>query len=210
MSSAGSTGVSPERTVPIFAASVQAENSNPLPLAPGSKEAGKSIPAKKNIAALSTSKLANQGLPKKMKLSHDSSTTDQVYPVDKFLAKLSEQQSALNQQNDANKLRDETNQYARAFDHASSSNSLPVTPATDAFPSTAPTTRPASATLDEARSESEEVMRLKLQLAQAQNEISKLDQELAETRVVKTTADVPPFGTRGPVYPPSRECLGPS
>ncbi|KAJ4281337.1 Meiotic coiled-coil protein 2 [Fusarium oxysporum f. sp. narcissi] len=208
MSSAGSTGVSPERTVPIFAASVQAENSNPLPLAPGSKEAGKSIPAKKNIAALSTSKLANQGLPK-MKLSHDSSTTDQVYPVDKFLAKLSEQQSALNQQNDANKLRDETNQYARAFDHASSSNSLPVTPATDAFPSTAPTTRPASATLDEARSESEEVMRLRLQLAQAQNEISKLDQELAETRVVKTTADVPPFGTRGPVYPPRENAWGP-
>ncbi|KAF4441906.1 hypothetical protein F53441_11866 [Fusarium austroafricanum] len=201
------SGPSPQRTIPIFTASVQLENPDDSPLGPTPKEVGKSIPAKKNIAALSTSKLANQGLPK-MKISHDNSTTEQSYPMDKLLAKLSEQQSVLSQQNDTLKLRDEGNQYARAFDHASSSNSLPVTPATDAFPSTAPTTRPASATLDEARSESEEVMRLKLQLAQAQSEISKLDQELAETRVVKNAPELPPFGTRGPVFPPRENVWG--
>ncbi|KAF4984672.1 hypothetical protein FZEAL_188 [Fusarium zealandicum] len=155
---------------------------------------------KKNVSVLSTSKLANQGLPK-MKISHAASPAEDSYPMDKLLAKLSEQQAVLSQQNEALKSSEDSNMYPRGLDHASSSNSLPVTPATDAFPSTAPTTRPASATLDDARGESEEVMRLKLQLARAQSEISKLDQELAETRSVKTESDGPPFGFRGPAFP---------
>src|SRR6478609_5193164 len=106
-----------------------------------------------------------------MKFSHDISTGES-YPMDKLLAKLTEQQSAV----DTLKANEEAIQYARSFDHASSSNSLPVAPATDAFPSTAPTARPASAALDDARGESEEVVRLKAQLAQAENKISKLGQ----------------------------------
>lgn len=119
--------------------------------------------------------------------------------MDKLLAKLSEQQAVMSQQADPLKPNDEGAQYARAFDHGSSSNSLPITPATDAFPSTAPTTRPASATLDDARSESEEVVRLKLQLAQAESKISKLGQELAETRVVKTGSDTA-LGANSSIY----------
>lgn len=109
--------------------------------------------------------------------------------MDKLLAKLSEQQAVLTQQNEALKSEDE-NYSLRAPGHASSSNSLPVTPATDAFPSTAPTTRPASATLEV---DAEEVLRLKMQLAHAQSQISRLDQELAETRTIKTEQD--PIGT---------------
>lgn len=105
--------------------------------------------------------------------------------MDKLLAKLSEQQAVLTQQNEALKSGEEDPVYPRILDHASSSNSLPLTPVTDAFPSTTPTTRPASATLEDSRVGSDEVLRLKLQLAQAQNEISKLDQELAQTRTVK-------------------------
>ncbi|KAJ4254877.1 hypothetical protein NW762_009675 [Fusarium torreyae] len=202
MSSPEASGPSPERVVPIFTTSSQGETPSGSPLPTIHKEAGKNTSAKKNIAALTTSKLANQGLPKKMKLSHDNAAIEQPYPMDKLLAKLSEQQARLSQQNEALKSRDDGSQYARGFDHASSSNSLPVTPATEAFPSTAPTTRPASATLEDARSESEEIIRLKLQLAQANSEITKLDQELAESRSIKAEPDAPVFGFRGPVYPP--------
>ncbi|KAF5019351.1 hypothetical protein F66182_8640 [Fusarium sp. NRRL 66182] len=202
MSSPESSGPAPERTVPLFTAVLQGESLSDSPVSV-SKEVSTNTSTKKSIAALSTSKLANQGLPK-MKISHDTSPVEQSHPMDKLLAKLSEQQAVLSQQNDALKSRDEGTQYARGFDHASSSNSLPVTPATDAFPSTAPTTRPASATYEDSHSDSDEVTRLKMQLAQAHNEITKLDQELSETRVVKPEPDPPAFGFRGPVYP-SRE-----
>lgn len=67
----------------------------------------------------------------------------------------------------------------------SSCSSLPVTPATDTFDNfgggTAPTTRPASAAPND-RVASDEVLRLKLELAKAQNHISRVEQELVHTR----------------------------
>lgn len=114
--------------------------------------------------------------------------------MDKLLARLSEQQAVLNQQNEALKAREDDIMHHRVSDHASSSNSLPVTPATDAFPTTAPTTRPASATLDDTRPDQDEVLRLKLQLARAQTQISKLDTELAQTRTIKPEPERQAFG----------------
>jgi hypothetical protein len=108
--------------------------------------------------------------------------------MDKLLARLSEQQAVLNQQNDALRSVDDAT-YLRAQDHAPSSNSLPITPATDTFPSTAPITRPASATMEDTRQNDKEVLRLKLQLAQAQSHISKLDHELSQTRPNKSEPD---------------------
>lgn len=102
------------------------------------------------------------------------------YPMDKLLAKLTEQQSKFVP--GELKAEDDDDSYGRLHDNGSSSNSLPITPATDGFPTTAPTTRPASATLDGSRQDPDEVLRLKLQLAQAQNHISKLDHELAQSR----------------------------
>lgn len=117
------------------------------------------------------------------------------YPMDKLLARLSEQQAVLNQQNEALKSGDDDGSMCQRLPgHTSSSNSLPITPATDGFSSTAPSTRPASATLDETRPDSDEVLRLKLQLAQAQSKISKLDQELA-TRGMKGEADLQGINT---------------
>ncbi|XEV05802.1 hypothetical protein FSHL1_011089 [Fusarium sambucinum] len=205
MSSPGYSQESPEKVSPIFTAVVQGETSGNFPRS-SPKETGKPNPAKKSISALTTSKLANQGHPKKMKISHDDSTTEQSYPVDKLLAKLSEQ--VVDQQPGSLKANNEGVNYARIFDHASSSNSLPVTPATDAFPSTAPTTRPASATFDDAHSESEEVVRLKLQLAQAESKISKLDQELAETRVVTTVPENSVIGSSNSLYPTRESAWG--
>lgn len=65
--------------------------------------------------------------------------------------------------------------------HPSSCSSLPITPATDTFNGTAPTTRPASAAPND-RVAAEELLRLKLELAKAQNHISRVEQELAQTR----------------------------
>ena len=116
--------------------------------------------------------------------------------MDKLLAKLSEQQAVLNQQNEALKSGDSDGFGSKTHDQDSSSNSLPITPATDGFSTTAPMTRPASATtVDDTLQDADEVLRLKLQLAQAQNYISKLDHELAQTRTTKT--DMEPIGSGG-------------
>lgn len=107
------------------------------------------------------------------------------YPMDKLLAKLSEEKVELAPQNVFRSAND-CGALSTPMDHGSSCNSLPMTPATDGFQTTAPSTRPASATIEEARTDVNEVLRLKLQLAHAQNQISKLDQELAQSRPLET------------------------
>ncbi|KAI4863705.1 ARM repeat-containing protein [Hypoxylon rubiginosum] len=142
---------------------------------------------KKTVSALSTSSLVNQSCPK-MKLNHESSdpsSSPEANPVDGLLEKLSNQQPAIPKQGDVLEDTEDNNMYPPALEHAASSNSVPITPATENFGSnTAPTTRPASAALNDgdSSSSSEEVLRLKLELAQAQNKISRLGQELAHTR----------------------------
>lgn len=108
-----------------------------------------------------------------------------LYPMDTLLARLSEQQAILREQNEALRSADDEVFCRASLEHTSSSTSLPITPATDVFPSTAPTTRPASAALNDTRATGDELLRLKLELAQAHNKISRLDQELAHTRTVK-------------------------
>ena len=72
--------------------------------------------------------------------------------------------------------------YSASVGPKSSSSSLPITPANEVSGTTAPTSRPASAALSESQVASEEVLRLKLELAQAQNKLSRLDQELTYNR----------------------------
>lgn len=153
----------------------------------------------KGITLLSTSKLANQGYPKvSVNISIYNNRTHSLHcdisrtnscPMEKLFTRLSEQQVAHSQQNQALKI-DDDSPFLKVLDQASSSTSLPITPATEGFPAAALTTRPASVTLDDPRADAEEVFRLKLQLAQARNHISKLDQELAQTRFFKEP-DVP-------------------
>lgn len=78
-------------------------------------------------------------------------------------------------------------------DHPSSCSSMPITPATDAFGGTDPTTRPASAAPNESLSTSEEVLRLRLELARAKSHISNLNQELAHTRRGQDSGGVTPI-----------------
>jgi hypothetical protein len=103
--------------------------------------------------------------------------------MDKLYAKLSEQHSIL-QQKEAQRVTEDETLYTRGFDHQSSSSSLPITPAVEVFSGpTTSATRSASATPSEGQATSEELLRLKLELAHAQNKISLLDQELAHNRV---------------------------
>ncbi|KAK2605911.1 hypothetical protein QQS21_003637 [Conoideocrella luteorostrata] len=173
-------------------------------------EHSSSIPGQQSLNVLTSSKLANQVGPKvgftsflclrRLCLMHTDKqeagqgyATNECYPMDKLLARLSEQKAVLNQQNEALKSgEDDGNMCQQLPGHTSSSNSLPITPATEGFSSTAPSTRPASATMDDARSESDEVLRLKLQLAHAQNKISKLDQELSTRLFKEGDTDIQP------------------
>lgn len=93
--------------------------------------------------------------------------------MDKLLAKLCENHDRVPVQHDSPE--------GGVSAHPSSCSSVPITPATDTFIGTAPTTRPASAAPNE-RGASEELLRLKLELAKAQNHISRVEQELAQTR----------------------------
>lgn len=96
--------------------------------------------------------------------------------MDKLLAKLCETHGQ------ARGLPDSSEGVTSA--HPSSCSSLPPTPATDTFDTfggTAPTTRPASAAPAD-RAATDELLRLKLELAKAQNHICRVEQELAQTR----------------------------
>lgn len=140
-----------------------------------------------------------------LQVDHDNSLGQDWHPMDKLMAKLSEQQAILNQQNVALKSGDDDGTQPGVLEQASSSNSLPITPATDAFPSTTPSTRPASALVGESASENDEVLRLKLQLAQAQTQITKLDQELAHTRVTKPNLEPQGLGVHRSTKVATRE-----
>lgn len=120
-----------------------------------------------------------------MKLSHESSGSADQNPMDHLLEKLSHQQTGYSKQGDAVKPSDEKAMYPPTLEHAASSNSVPITPATETFGNTDPTTRPASAALNDGGINTEEVLRLKLELAEAQNRISRLDHELSQTRTTR-------------------------
>ncbi|KAI0970932.1 armadillo-type protein [Xylaria arbuscula] len=134
--------------------------------------------------ALSTSSLVNQSCPKRTKpnfepfgLSEipDSRLANPTPPIlDRQLSGLPPIGSALNYSAEVSN--------APILEHTATSSSVPITPANEAFGSTAPVIRPASATMNESTTSDEEVMRLKFELAQAQNKITRLDQVLASTR----------------------------
>ncbi|TGO13462.1 hypothetical protein BTUL_0069g00290 [Botrytis tulipae] len=163
---------------------------------------------KKAATALSTNKLGNQAAPKKMKLSHETfiapTTTAPSFqcptfdnspnPVDKLLAKLSEQQAVLNRQHEALRNSDDySSNNSRTLDYCSAPTSVPITPATENFDSgtatTAPTTRPQSRGDGDNQPSAEEVLRLKIELEAAKGRIARMDQELAQNRITKHTID---------------------
>ncbi|CAI0643599.1 unnamed protein product [Colletotrichum noveboracense] len=195
-----SKGGSPVNSMPVFGEEYMKQS----PESVGNDHSLSNL--KPGISTLTSSKLINQNalkvgsstrhlLPRSQrqqkKTNQESTTIAGTNPMDMLLAKLSEQQAALDQQNEALKKTDDA-LYSRVVDDSipSASISVPITPATDTFPSTAPTTRPASATLKENRGNMEELLRLKMELARAQTKITRLDHELAQTRSVKQDDEI--------------------
>jgi hypothetical protein len=114
--------------------------------------------------------------------------------MDKLLAKLSEQQAVLHQNNEALKSSTGDSFFTRSLERTAS---LPITPATDVKPGAGvPTARPASATPSEQQAAADEVNRLKLELEQAQNKISHLE---AQTRLTDSGRATPVGGVEMPV-----------
>jgi len=123
--------------------------------------------------------------------------------MDKLYAKLSEQQTLLLQQKEAQRAEDDSRISHCPLERQSTSSSLPITPATatETYPTTGSTTRSASITPNDSTVAPEEVLRLKLELAQAQNKITRLDQELAQTRLVSHSGRVTPALGSEPDFP---------
>ncbi|KAI0116369.1 armadillo-type protein [Nemania sp. FL0031] len=148
---------------------------------------------KRPTGALSTASLVNQSCPKRTKLNHGTLSPSEIQesgPTDPALPRLAQQSSGLPPIGNA------LEYLAKATDspkleHTATSSSVPITPATEIFGNTVPATRPASATMNESTASDEEVMRLKFELAQAQNKISRLGQELASTRQGHSDLDQP-------------------
>ncbi len=125
-----------------------------------------------------------------MKVNHDSSSSNEVNPMDKLLAKLSEQQATLAKQHEALKSTEDKLIY-RTVEYVSANSSVPITPATESYNfSTAPTTNPPSISGDEAPPQTaSELAFLKAELEAAKGKIARMDQELAQTRITKHTLD---------------------
>ncbi|KAL6891545.1 armadillo-type protein [Trichoderma longibrachiatum] len=193
MSTSSSSDSSPPRSVPLPDGGpprdmlVQAVDVLSITAAAGDTGSGAAM-KDKGISPLTTSKLANQGYPKP---PHNLLSSNS-YHMEKPFTRLSEQQASIKQQMHAVKPVDaEDGFFLRVNDQTPSSTSLPITPVTESFSATAPNTRPASVALEEPQADAEEVFRLKLQLAQARSHISKLDQELAQSRSTKESDAMP-------------------
>ncbi|KAH8593217.1 armadillo-type protein [Bisporella sp. PMI_857] len=147
---------------------------------------------KQSATALSTSKFCNQA-PKKMKISHESasnSSNEASNPMDKLLAKLSEQTAALSKQHEALKSTEDVS-YSRTIEYISSAtSSVSDTPATAGTAATGPTTGTPSIAGDRTSEiDVDEVLRLKAELEAAKGKIARMDQELAQSRITKHTID---------------------
>ena len=125
-----------------------------------------------------------------MKVNHQSSPSSELNPMDKLLAKLSEQQAVMNRQHEALKTSDDI-AYTRTVDYiVATSGSVPITPATEAFNiSTAPTTNTPSISGEDKSAGKEDVERLRAELDAANSRIARMDQELAQSRITKHTLD---------------------
>lgn len=125
-------------------------------------------------------------------MSHDTSSSngdDDMNPMDLLLAKLSEQSAVINKQHDA--LVEDTS-YSRTVDYVnnSSGSSAFVTPATELFESTAPSTGLATPADDGGTQlNAVDVLRLQLELQQAKGKIARMDEELTQTRITKHTIE---------------------
>lgn len=131
-----------------------------------------------------------------MKYEHEASAPAEVNPMDKLLAKLSEQEAVLTGQREALRSSEDNAALARTLEYINNTTTPPVivTPANGSSSAstvpTAPTTSPPSLTEEGASSvPASELARLQAELALAKGKIARMDEELAQTRITKHTID---------------------
>lgn len=122
----------------------------------------------------------------------DSTTSIEMNPMDKLLAKLSKQSAVINEQHEALKASNGGPNFSRTLEFVSASSSgvsnAPMPGKTNA--STAPDTSPVSVAREERPiANADEVLRLKLELEAAKGKIALMDQELALNKITKHTID---------------------
>jgi len=109
--------------------------------------------------------------------------------IDKVLAKLAEHTEAARKEAEDEAARKETQKSLDDQTQGSPSSGSMSLSGNDSSTSTAPTTRPDSTASKESttkdKTTQDEILRLKLELAQAQNKISRLDQELQQRRAAE-------------------------
>ena len=131
-----------------------------------------------------------------MKINHDPAPASEISPMDKLLAKLTEQTAAISKQHQDLKSSEDSTAYTRTVEYISSSSStappstLPITPLTETNNNSAgPSTSAASVAGDSGSESGEEVLRLKLELEAARARMARMDQELAQSRIANHTID---------------------
>jgi hypothetical protein len=132
-----------------------------------------------------------------MKINHDSVPTSEISPMDKLLAKLSEQTATISKQHhEAIKSSEDSTSYTRTVEYISSTNSaipisvLPITPVTETYNhSAAGSTRAASVVGDSGSEKGDEVLRLKLEVEAAKVKMARMEQEIAQSKITKHTID---------------------
>lgn len=126
-------------------------------------------------------------------MAHMKSVDSEANPMDKLLAKLSEQQATITKQHVSLASVEDDIGLSRPYEYvtATSSGSVPITPIVDTMETPAPTTSPSSLDGDERLSQAnvDEVLRLKLELEKAKGKIARMDEELTQSRITKHTVE---------------------
>ncbi|RDL38216.1 putative Meiotic coiled-coil protein 2 [Venustampulla echinocandica] len=139
---------------------------------------------KKSATVLSTSKFAE--------MNRDSISSIELNPMDKLLAKLSEQSAVINKQHEALKASDDGSAFSRTLEFVSTTGrAVSTTPMPETInASTAPDSSPVSVAREvRPVANTDEVLRLKLELEAAKGKIARMDQELALNKITKHTID---------------------
>lgn len=130
-------------------------------------------------------------------MNHDHTPFNELNPMDRLLAKLSEQQATINKQHEVLQTGDDVHRTHVSsgveYATASATSSLSVTPATNSAEGTVSGNSTDTVdTIEEKHTpqpNKDEVLRLKIELEKAKGKISRMDQELTQTRITKHTIE---------------------
>jgi hypothetical protein len=131
-------------------------------------------------------------------MDHNQSSLNELNPMDRLLARLSEQQAAINKQHEVLQVADEIHRAqpppTTGYVSTSATSSLTITPpATTSAEGTgsgsSTTTVDTGDDKETPQPSMDEILRLKIELEKAKGKIARMDQELTQTRITKHTLE---------------------